>query len=248
MSFSACVEIVRRGDPDRFLASMAAPEWARPALFSVYALNVETARVAWSVEEPAVAQVRLQWWRDALADFANQDQTRSHEVMETLTDVLDATSVEFLDALIEARQRDIERHSFETEDELSDFLDQTAGNLTMATARATGVIGFESAIRQIAWASGLANLFLASPELQAKGYDPFPDSTPDALRNLAGQGLARIHRARPPIHAKPALLATWRAHRILNAAYRWPERVLSGELGGPEFMRRATLVWKTYMD
>ncbi len=41
---NACAAIVQRGDPDRFMATMAAPVAARRVLFPLYALNVEIAR------------------------------------------------------------------------------------------------------------------------------------------------------------------------------------------------------------
>ena len=66
MSLQACAEIVKRGDPDRFLAAMAAPPDARRILFPLYAFNVEVARAPWVTAEPMIAEMRLQWWRDSV--------------------------------------------------------------------------------------------------------------------------------------------------------------------------------------
>ena len=44
MTLNACAELVRQGDPDRFLATMAAPPEARAKLFPLYAFNLEVAR------------------------------------------------------------------------------------------------------------------------------------------------------------------------------------------------------------
>ncbi|MEP4112864.1 MAG: phytoene/squalene synthase family protein [Nitratireductor sp.] len=60
-------EIVRAGDPDRYLTTLYAPEDKRSALFALYAFNVETARVRDLVREPLPGEIRLQWWRDAIA-------------------------------------------------------------------------------------------------------------------------------------------------------------------------------------
>lgn len=68
MSIAACAALVARGDPDRFAAIMAAPPAARARLFPLYAFNLEVARAPWVTKEPMIAEMRLQWWRDVLAE------------------------------------------------------------------------------------------------------------------------------------------------------------------------------------
>jgi phytoene/squalene synthetase len=70
MSLEACADLLRRGDPDRFLAAMAAPPAARRVLLPLYAFNLEVARAPQVTAEPMIAEMRLQWWRDALAEIA----------------------------------------------------------------------------------------------------------------------------------------------------------------------------------
>ena len=60
------VRIVREGDRDRYLSVLFAPEGKRPALFALYAFNVEIARVRDLIHEPMPGEIRLQWWRDAI--------------------------------------------------------------------------------------------------------------------------------------------------------------------------------------
>ena len=64
----ACAELVARGDPVRFRATMAAPLAVRKALFPLYALNLEVARAPWLTEEPMIAEMRLQFWRDVVEE------------------------------------------------------------------------------------------------------------------------------------------------------------------------------------
>ena len=248
MSVSVCAEIVRRGDPDRFLAAMATSQRLRATLFPIYAFNVEISRAAWLVREPTIARIRLQWWRDALREIAGDGAIRNHEVTVALAGVVDAESVRLLDGLICAQWGGIDRGRFETDAHLTEYLDRTAGNLTVVAARATGTTNSEDAIRAIAWASGLANLFLAIPKLSAMEDVSLPDHSPTAVRQLAARGLARISGTSAPSQAKPALLATWRANGILQTAYDHPERVMSGNLGGSEFMRRASLLRRVLME
>ncbi|MEL7216333.1 MAG: phytoene synthase, partial [Pseudomonadota bacterium] len=44
MSWTACAELVRTGDPDRFLAAMTASVEGRARLFPLYAFNLEVAK------------------------------------------------------------------------------------------------------------------------------------------------------------------------------------------------------------
>jgi phytoene synthase len=60
------VRIVREGDRDRYLSVLFAPEDKRPALFALYAFNIEIARVRDLIHEPMPGEIRLQWWRDAI--------------------------------------------------------------------------------------------------------------------------------------------------------------------------------------
>jgi len=243
MSLQACAELVRRGDPDRFLAAMAAPPEARRVLFAIYAFNVEVARAPWVTKESMIAEMRLQWWRDALEEIAKGGPVRSHEVTTVLADVLDAEGARLLDHLIQARRWDIYLDPFEDSGHFVDYLDQTAGHLAWVAARALGAGAGESDVRDIAWASGLANWFLAIPELAARGRIPLVDGRAEAVRGLATAGLQRLDQARPPKAARAALLAAWRTRGILKRAQAAPDRVAAGALAESDFKRKAGLFW-----
>ncbi len=244
MSLQACAELVRKGDPDRFLATMAAPPAARAVLFPVFAFNLEVARAPWVTAEPMIAQMRLQWWADVLEEIGTGGAVRRHEVTDALAPVLDVEGARLLGALVEARRADIEPVTFADADALRRYLDETAGNLAWAAARALGS-GTEAAVRGPAWASGLANYLAAIPELEARGRQPLPDGRPEAVRALAAEGLARLKAPRPDRAGRLALLAAWRAGPLLRQAVKDPGRVGAGHLRQSEFARRAGLLART---
>jgi phytoene synthase len=66
-----CETLVREEDKDRFLATLFAPASCRPALFALYAFDLEIARVAHLVKEPMVGEIRLQWWHDVVTGQAH---------------------------------------------------------------------------------------------------------------------------------------------------------------------------------
>ena len=66
MTLEACTEALRQHDPDRFGAVLVAEARDRPALVTLYALNLEIARAPFQSAEPMLAEMRLQWWVDRL--------------------------------------------------------------------------------------------------------------------------------------------------------------------------------------
>jgi phytoene/squalene synthetase len=243
MSVQACAELVQRGDPDRFLAVMAAPVPARAALFPIYAFNLEVARAPWMSAEPMIAEMRLQWWRDALDEIAQGGPVRRHEVAAPLAEVLDAEGAAVLDRLVEARRLDIGGAGFKDAAAFEGYLADTAGALMWAAARALGAEpGEEAGLRGLGWAQGLANWFRAIPALEAAGRQPLVDGRPQAVAALARQGLARIG-PRPASRAgRIAALAAWQARAELGRAAKAPALVAEGRLEASPARKRAALM------
>lgn len=248
MSVAACADLVRRADPDRFAAAMAAPVAAREVLFPLYAFNVEIARAPWVTQEPMIAEMRLQWWRDALEEIGAGRPPRAHEVTTALATVLDAEGAALLDRAAAARRWDIYRDPFEDAGHMAEYLDATSGGLMWAAARALGAHPeTEPVVRDFAWGAGLAAFLRAIPELEARGRRPLPDGRPGAVQTLAREGLTRIACARRSRHglapeAAPALYAGWQTAALLRQAAADPGRVAAGRLGLSEFGRRARLL------
>jgi phytoene/squalene synthetase len=237
MSLQACADLVARGDPDRFRAAMATPPETRAVLFPLYAFNVEVTRAPWVTEEPMIAEMRLQFWRDVAEEIGQGAAPRAHEVAAPLAEVLRPEDALLLDALVAARRWDIHKEPFEDAAHFETYLDATGGNLVWAAARALGAPdGAEAPMRDAAWAQALAAYLRAVPELEARGRFPLPDGRPEAVAALAREGLDRLARARArrrevPDPARQALYAGWQAEAILTRAARAPGRVADGTLG-----------------
>ena len=243
---TACAQLVERGDPDRFLAVMAAPPAARVKLFPLYAFNIEVARAPWLTQESIIAEMRLQWWRDALTEIATGQPVRPHEVTTPLAAAITPNIARALDPLIEARRWDIYRDPFENEAAFAAHLDATSGTLLWAAAASLGPAD-EATVRDAAYALGLANWFRAIPDLQARGRIPLVDGTHAAVARLARDGLARLARARSrrrsvSTAAAPAMLACWESAAILTRAARDPAAVGQGRLDTSPARKRLTLM------
>ena len=247
-AISACAAHVERGDPDRFLAVMAAPPDARPPLWALYAFNLEVARAPWVAKEPMLAQMRLQYWRDLLRDEA----PAVHEFATPLVNLVQARDIDIdgLLGVVDAREAEIGTTApFDDTAALWRYFEGGAGGLLASAVQALGGPAMQRDVVALGAAQGLANYLMAVPALEAAGRHPLPDGRPEAVASLAREGLQRLADASPGVQqiAKPArypLLAVWRTKTLLNQAAKDPARVGNGTLGQSEFARRGSLLWR----
>ncbi|MEL6889184.1 MAG: squalene/phytoene synthase family protein [Pseudomonadota bacterium] len=227
----ACASIVERGDALRFRTVMAAPVASRGPLFALYAFNIEVARAPWVTQEAMIAEMRLQWWRDALEEIAEGRPVRSHEVTTPLAEALSPETAAMLDQLVAARRWDVYRDAFEDEAHFDAYINETSGHLMWAAAVSLGAPATaESAVRGLAYAGGVAAFLRAVPALADAGRIPLIDGTPDGVRALASRARQRLSRPGLPAAACAALWPAIGARATLTQAIRDPKAVADGRL------------------
>jgi phytoene synthase len=248
MSFDACAALVERGDPDRFMAAMAAPVEARRVLFPLYAFNVEVSRAPWVTEEPMIAEMRLQWWRDALEEIAKGGPVRRHEVTTPLTEVLDAKAASALDQVVAVRRWDIYKDPFEDAQHFVDYFRKGGAELMWQAARLLGapddmrlpVLNYGAAV-------SVSRYLAAVSALEESGRVPLINGTREglvtlALNSAADAGSARSLRKRLPKLAHAALLEGWTAKPVLMQIASEPQRVADGTVGISQFRSKIRLL------
>jgi phytoene/squalene synthetase len=193
--------------------------------------------------EPLIAEMRLQWWHDALDEIAAGGPVRRHEVATPLAQVLDATGAELLAGCVNARRREAQRLPMADPDDLRDYVADTGGTLMWVAARALGGTQ-ETRARNMGAAAGLANYLLGVPLFLARGTNPLPEMTTAQFTQLVQTHLdmARPAGPRPALPQRMAELAGWRAARILKRALRDPAAIPEGRLAEPEVQRRLALM------
>ena len=156
----AITELVRRHDPDRFLTALFAPPDRRDALLTLYAFNHELARAREVASEPALAFIRLQWWREVV-----EGTPKRHEVATPLSDAIAQGLFIPADllAIIEARETEAE-DEIPTLDVWRAWLLAGAGGLAVAAARLLGAADAES-FRGLGAAYGAAGILRGAAAL-----------------------------------------------------------------------------------
>lgn len=104
------LDTVRAADRDRFLAALFAPEPARSGLMALLAFDHELGRARTVTREPLLAEIRLQWWREAATGAAGTEQPRAQPIVEALAETArrHRLAAESLVALVDARAEEIE--------------------------------------------------------------------------------------------------------------------------------------------
>lgn len=133
-----CLEQLSRFDRDRYLSVLVAPARDRPVLAILAAFNLELAQVSESVSEHMLGLIRLQWWRDAVGEIAAGGAVRRHGVTTPLTEAVRGhrLPVARLEAMIAARERDIDPDPNLDLAGVEAYLDATAGNLVRLSLQA----------------------------------------------------------------------------------------------------------------
>jgi phytoene/squalene synthetase len=101
---------VRAADRDRFLAALFAPEPQRRGLLALLAFDRELARTRTVTREPMMARIRLQWWREAVAEAASAARPRAQPIVESLSETVrrHGLAAQDLIAVIDAREEEID--------------------------------------------------------------------------------------------------------------------------------------------
>lgn len=211
--YATCDALLRRDDPDRWLASLFLQAPLRPHVQALHAFSLEIARVRQRVSEPALGEIRFQWWREVLA---GEGAAENHPVAAALLDTMARFGLprERFIGLIDARLFDLYDAPMPSVAALEIYAQATAGSLFRLAAHIVGK-GEEFSAEDAGIAYAVTGLMRALPWHLAAGQIYLP------LDLLAAQGLnpedLLSRRDRPALLAVLAELRAL-ARRHLRAA------------------------------
>lgn len=267
-AYRHCEALVREADHDRFLADLFAPAERRPHLHALQAFNIEIARVGEIAREALTGEIRLQWWRDALAGRAH-GEVRAHPVAAALIDTIARCALPGapLQMLIDARGRDLYREPVRTLAELETYGRQTASTLFELAGR---ILDPGARVSDVAGAGGAAyalaalmralpahavhgRIFIPLDLLQRHGVQPDEVTSGTAgaglkaaiaeLAKVARERLAEARRGWGSVapSARPAFLPLALVAPLLDRIERNPDPFRPIELAP---WRRQWILWR----
>ena len=173
---SPIATVAKAGEPDRYLAALLAPPAQREALLALAAFSSELSRIPLRIaHEPAMGEIRLQWWRDALA--LPPALRTGHPVADAIRKAaqIHQLPADLLETPIDARSILLDHTSPLTEDAFRDFLWKAEGALFALSARVVGLPDsgrLHAGCTAAGQAYGLARLLLELPRMLAAGRIP----------------------------------------------------------------------------
>jgi len=106
----ACARIVERDDRHLHATALLAPEPARTRLMVLYAFDIELSRAAQASAESLIPRMRLQFWRDVIAEAAARGAPKAHEVAGPLAEMIraDACDVDLLTGMVDGHEAELD--------------------------------------------------------------------------------------------------------------------------------------------
>ena len=139
--------LVRAQDRPRYYATLFAPPGLRDDLFAIYGLAAEIERIPDHVTEPALGEIRLQWWRDALLGPAERGGEGQSPAIRAAAAVIERHRLPLAPCLhlVDARSADLYSDPPATVSDLEARLGETQSALFQMAAIMAGSAGPETA-------------------------------------------------------------------------------------------------------
>jgi phytoene synthase len=190
------LEAARAFEHDRYLSALLAPADARDDLLVIAAFVGELRRIPLITRDAAIGEIRLQWWRDALA--AADDVSSGHPVADAVRDVVRRRSLpsQLLSSLVEGFSRELYEDGVRDRHELIHYADETDGAATrLALGVLGGAPGSDALVDHAGRALALTRLALALPQHLAHGRLPLPAGFVDEAGDPRGLGAPEARAA-----------------------------------------------------
>lgn len=172
-----CEALVRASDKDRYLTALFLPSAARAPALAIFAFNLEISVIRERARDPLAGEVRLQWWRDALADRAAGGST-GNPVASALVATIERHElpVAVFERLIEAREFDLYDDPMPSTAAFDAYLRLTSSSLFELVGEMIGGEGpaFASAAAHAGIAYGITGLLRALPLHASRGQIYLP--------------------------------------------------------------------------
>ena len=204
----------KAGEADRYLAALLSPKTARGDLIALAAYVAEVGQIANEVREAPLAEIKLQWWRDAFARFETGGKS-GNPIADEFARVVAAHNLprakleDWFDAHVHTLYADPppSEDALKLEMKLLQGIPFAFAQLILGE---TGASEEQDMIANAAIAYGMARLGLDYPRALARGRMPLPQSDEPSDAKAYVVNVAREHLAR----VKPAFAHASQAQKL----------------------------------
>lgn len=268
---SQILATLRDTDRDRYLACLLSPADKRHPLAALYAFYAEIARVRDVIHEPLPGEIRLQWWRDMLANERSTGE--GHPVAEALLDCIrkHRLPVAVLQDMIDARIFDLYDDPMEDRSAFEGYAGETASALIQLASLIldpANAANSADAAGHAGVAQTIAGLLLLLPTHRRRGQVYFPaellratgldreafiegrdeEAIGRAIRAFCGLGRDHLAKARSTIVSISAqnfaaFIPVALVEPIFDQAERAGGRILKRPIQPPQW-RRQWWMWR----
>jgi phytoene synthase len=172
-----CADLVRTSDFERYATTLFVDPDQRRALLSLYAFNIEIARVREQISQPLAGEIRLQWWDDLLGGTTHGDAA-GNPVAAELLQTIERLRLphDRLRRMIDAHRFDLYDEPMPTMEDLQNYLYDTASALFGLSAQVLneGLPVDDTVAYHAGLAIGLTRIVEALPRHAARGQTYLP--------------------------------------------------------------------------
>lgn len=204
---------LRALDGERYFAALLAPAVARDPLMALHAFDAELARIRDAVREPALGEIRLQWWRDVV-EGRRGEEAAGHPLAAAMLAAIrrhDLPATAFA-RMIEARRFDLYDDAPASRSDLEGYLGETSGAVLQLGALIVTpglASGLADAAGHGGCVVGIADLVKRFSHFRRRGRCVVPG---DTLRELALDEDAVLNDTDAAVRAAAALIEVGIGH------------------------------------
>lgn len=135
-----CQQLARTADWEGFMVSLFVPTSAWRATWAIRAFNVETALIRDHVKDVTIGRMRIQFWRDAIAQTF-EGRPPEHPVTLSLASALEtqALSHSWFKRILSARETDLTTSQFNTITDLETYAENTQSSILYLQLESLGI-------------------------------------------------------------------------------------------------------------
>lgn len=181
-------EAAREHQQDRYLSALLAPSRARDDLIVIAAYLGELRRIPLITRDAAIGEIRLQWWRDTLAQTG---AVSGHPVADAISALAHRHSLhrELVLAPLEGVSRELYEDGIPDAREFDLYAEETEGAAIRLALSVLGEGDARNADRAVDFAGralALTRLALTLPQHVAHGRLPLPETVLNGVRDPRG--------------------------------------------------------------